>query len=136
GQRHGHSGGRARRGRARRRRSRARRVGHRRIVPGSLERGRRGYCALVVGGAAVVLERYRKGWDTQLAPVALRLHHWGITPNLITSTSLVFAIVAALAFGFADPAREWLFLVGAAAVALNAIMDGLDGRLARITNTA
>src|SRR5205807_1803011 len=56
--------------------------------------------------------------------------------NLLTATSLVFAIVAALAFGFADPSRRWLFLVGAAAVMLNAIMDGLDGRLARITNTA
>src|SRR5439155_24949639 len=119
-----------------RRRGGARRVGHRRSGPASLERERCGYRALVAGGAAMVLERYRKGWDAQLAPVALRLHHWGVTPNVITLTSLAFALAAALAFGLADASREWLFLVGAAAVAINAILDGLDGRVARLTNTA
>lgn len=84
----------------------------------------------------MVLERYRKGWDAWLAPVAVRFHGWGITPNVITVTSLVFALGAAVSFGFADAAtRPWLLLVGAAAVAVNAILDGLDGRVARLTKT-
>src|SRR5439155_10650742 len=66
---------------------------------------------------------------------ALRLHHWGITPDVLTIASLVFAVAAALAFAFADGSREWFFLVGAVAVAVNAILDGLDGRVARITRT-
>jgi archaetidylinositol phosphate synthase len=83
----------------------------------------------------MVLERYRKGWDATLSPFAVRLHSLGITPNVVTVAALVFAIVAAVAFALADETRYWLLVVGAAAVALNAILDGLDGRLARLTNT-
>jgi archaetidylinositol phosphate synthase len=48
---------------------------------------------------------------------------------------MIFALAAALAFGFADAARPWLLVVGAVAVAINALFDGLDGRLARLTKT-
>jgi archaetidylinositol phosphate synthase len=84
----------------------------------------------------MVLEKYRKGWDQQLSPLALRLRSLGITPNTVTLAALAFALAAAVFFGLADAARPWLLLAGAAAVAVNAILDGLDGRLARLTNTA
>lgn len=84
----------------------------------------------------MVLEKYRNGWDQGLGPVAGTLQRLGVTPNALTVTSLVFAIAAALAFALADPADPWLLAVAALLVGLNAILDGLDGKLARITNTA
>lgn len=83
----------------------------------------------------MVLERYRKGWNAFLSPFALTLQKVGLTPNSVTIASMLFALLAALAFALAADARSWLLFVGAAAVALNAILDGLDGRLARLTNT-
>jgi archaetidylinositol phosphate synthase len=58
----------------------------------------------------------------------------GLTPNAVTLAALVFAVLAALCFGFAAAEGSWLLILGALAVALNAILDGLDGRLARLTN--
>ena len=84
----------------------------------------------------MVLERYRAGWETTLHPAARTAQRLGITPNLVTVTSFVFAVAAALLFAFAAPGREWLLFAGGAAVAVNAILDGLDGRLARLTNTS
>lgn len=84
----------------------------------------------------MVLERYRSGWDAGLAPLARRMHQFGITPNNVTAVSFVFAILAALAFYLSAPGRTWLLFAGAAAVSANAILDGLDGKLARITNTS
>ena len=75
----------------------------------------------------MVLERYRTGWDHGLGPVAGSLHRLGVTPNGLTLASFVFAILAALAFAFADPADPWLLLAASACVGLNAILDGLDG---------
>jgi phosphatidylglycerophosphate synthase len=69
-----------------------------------------------------------------LAPAARQLHAWQVSPNVVTLISLLFALGAAAAFGFASSARPWLLLVGAAAVAINAILDGLDGKLARLSN--
>lgn len=84
----------------------------------------------------MVLERYRAGWETTLHPAARTAQRFGITPNMVTIVSFLFALAAALLFAFAAPGREWLLLAGGAAVAINAILDGLDGRLARLTNTS
>lgn len=83
----------------------------------------------------MVLERYRSGWEATLLPVAHRMRRWGVTPNAITGTSFAFAVAAAVAFFLADREQLWLLLAGSIAVSLNAILDGLDGRLARLTNT-
>lgn len=83
----------------------------------------------------MVLERYRTGWDAFLLPLAKGLRGVGLTPNGVTVISLLFAIAAAVSFALADATKPWLLLVGAAAVSTNAILDGLDGRLARLTNT-
>jgi phosphatidylglycerophosphate synthase len=82
----------------------------------------------------VVLERYRTGWGNFLAPAARQLHRWNVSPNALTAVSLLFALAAAVAFAFATRERAWLLVAGAAAVAVNAILDGLDGKLARLTN--
>lgn len=84
----------------------------------------------------MVLERYRAGWERTLHPGARTAQRLGITPNVITVASFVFAIVAAVFFALAAPGREYFLFIGAAAVSVNAILDGLDGRLARLTNTS
>lgn len=84
----------------------------------------------------MVLERYRAGWEKTLHPGARTAQRLGITPNVVTVASFVFAIAAAVLFALAAPGREIYLLLGAAAVAINAILDGLDGRLARLTNTS
>lgn len=84
----------------------------------------------------MVLEKYRTGWDQGLGPVAGTLHRMGVTPNGLTLGSFVFAILAALAFGFARPEDPWLLVVAGLCVAANALLDGLDGKLARLTNAA
>ena len=84
----------------------------------------------------MVLERYRTDWDQGLGPVAGSLHRLGITPNALTLASFVFALLAALAFALADPADPWLLVAAGAFVGTNAILDGLDGKLARLTNQA
>ena len=83
----------------------------------------------------MVLERYRTGWDAFLLPLARGMRVVGLTPNGVTVISLLFAGLAALAFGLADAPGSWLLLGGALMVGVNAILDGLDGRLARLTNT-
>lgn len=83
----------------------------------------------------MVLERYRSGWEATLAPAARSLRRWGVTPNTITAASFLFAILAAAAFLLATRERLWMLLVASAAISVNAILDGLDGRLARLTNT-
>lgn len=84
----------------------------------------------------MVLERYRAGWESTLHPAARTAQRFGITPDMLTVTSFVFAIVAAIFFALAAPGRELYLFVGAAAVSINAILDGLDGRLARLTGTS
>jgi len=82
----------------------------------------------------MVLERYRSGWEATLAPLARGAHRIGITPNTITLVSFGFALLAAGTYYLADTQRPWLLLLGAAFVGINAIFDGLDGKLARLTN--
>ncbi|HUR68599.1 MAG TPA: CDP-alcohol phosphatidyltransferase family protein [Candidatus Thermoplasmatota archaeon] len=84
----------------------------------------------------MVLERYRAGWETTLHPAARTAQRLGITPNFVTMLSLVFAIAAAIFFALAGAGTEVYLFVGAACVAVNAILDGLDGRLARLTNSS
>ncbi|HET6403309.1 MAG TPA: CDP-alcohol phosphatidyltransferase family protein [Candidatus Thermoplasmatota archaeon] len=84
----------------------------------------------------MVLERYRAGWEATLLAPARTAQRLGITPDVLTIASFVFALGAAVCFALADAASLWLLLVGAALVCVNAVLDGLDGRLARLTNTS
>ena len=84
----------------------------------------------------MVLERYRAGWESTLHPAARTAQRLGITPDVLTITSFVFAIVAAVFFALAAAGTEHYLFIGAAAVSVNAILDGLDGRLARLTNSS
>lgn len=83
----------------------------------------------------MVLERYRTGWDAFLLPLARGMRVIGLTPNMLTVVSLLFAVAAAVAFALATADRVILLLVGALCVGANAILDGLDGRLARLMNS-
>ncbi|HEX2021375.1 MAG TPA: CDP-alcohol phosphatidyltransferase family protein [Candidatus Thermoplasmatota archaeon] len=82
----------------------------------------------------MVLDRYRSGWESTLSPVAARFHRWGVTPNALTVASFLFAVAAGVAFLFAREDRLHLLLAGAVCVSINAVLDGLDGRLARLAN--
>ena len=84
----------------------------------------------------MVLERYRVGWDEALLPAARGMQRMGLTPNALTMVSLLFAVLGAVAFAFADRDRLWLLVLGSAAVAVTGVLDGLDGRLARLMETA
>lgn len=84
----------------------------------------------------MVLERYRSGWEATLSPAAVALRRWGFTPNTVTAISFLFAVAAAVAFYFSTRETLWMLLVASIAVSVNAILDGLDGRLARLTNSS
>lgn len=84
----------------------------------------------------MVLERYRAGWEKTLHPGARTAQRFGITPDMLTVASFVFALAAAAFFALARPGSEVFLLLGGAAVGANALLDGLDGRLARLTNTS
>ena len=82
----------------------------------------------------MVLERYRVGWDAFLSPAARGMRRLGLTPNGVSVLSLLFAVGAAAAFALADAPGAWALFAGAALVAVNGVLDGLDGRLARLAN--
>ncbi|HVL47969.1 MAG TPA: CDP-alcohol phosphatidyltransferase family protein [Candidatus Thermoplasmatota archaeon] len=60
-------------------------------------------------------------------------HRVGITPNALSVVSLVFAALAGGVFFVATRERPELMLVAGALVAANALLDALDGKLARLT---
>ncbi len=84
----------------------------------------------------MVLDKYRDGAGRAFAPVAVGLGRLGLTPDALTVASFAFATLAGAAFLVASPERPAWLLVAAAGVAANAILDALDGALARATNSS
>ncbi|MCD6383682.1 MAG: CDP-alcohol phosphatidyltransferase family protein [Thermoplasmata archaeon] len=93
----------------------------------------------------MVLNNYRKEADIILLPLARRLK--GVNPNIISALSLIFAFLAALFFYlspyyvydsiiYGDYPTPYFLAIGALMVALNALFDALDGKIARITGRA
>lgn len=81
-----------------------------------------------------MLERYREGFGRVLHPLTTSLARAGVTPNVLSVVSLLFAFAAALALAFASGSRAVpLLAVAAALIGVNAILDVADGRLARLT---
>ncbi|MCS3923726.1 archaetidylinositol phosphate synthase [Methanosalsum natronophilum] len=68
-----------------------------------------------------------------IEPFAKTVAEWGISPNLISGISLIFAVLAGITFYYslADPR---LMLLGGIFVALNSFLDALDGSIARYMN--
>lgn len=83
----------------------------------------------------MVLERYRTEADVVWTPLARISNRLGLSANAITVISLLFAVAAGVLFYFASPARWGLLIAGSACVSVNAILDAIDGKLARLTGT-
>jgi archaetidylinositol phosphate synthase len=84
----------------------------------------------------LVLENYRSVLDWWLEPIARSLRR--VRPDTITWWALGFALLGAFAFwrsGPGDAGTLWLVL-GWVCVGLNAILDLLDGKVAKMTGLA
>ncbi|MHB8584996.1 MAG: CDP-alcohol phosphatidyltransferase family protein [Thermoplasmatota archaeon] len=81
----------------------------------------------------MVLERFRHRAPMFLDPVVRALQRLRISPNAVSSASLLFALAAGITFGFASASSPILLIAGAVLVAVNAVLDAVDGRLARVT---
>lgn len=87
--------------------------------------------------SVVVLERQRKTIDYVLSPLSRRLIK--VHPDFFTWSSVIFAFAAGCLFVLSTPENEvtTFFLCGAACcVFLNGLFDALDGKIAKVTNTA
>ena len=77
-----------------------------------------------------MLARWIRTWDNKmLRPVLVRIGRWGITPNVLT----VIGLIAMIASGFilARGGR----LIGGCVLLFGAILDGMDGELARVLHS-
>lgn len=73
-----------------------------------------------------------KAWDSRLAHrIALLLRETRVHPNHVTTASMLVGLAAAALYAGGTPlARNW----GAVLYVLSAILDHVDGELARLTN--
>jgi archaetidylinositol phosphate synthase len=79
----------------------------------------------------LVLEAYRDIADRILLPLARRLR--GVSPNALSALAFLGAVGAGVAFYLATSA---LLLLAILLIFLNAILDALDGRVAKLTGRA
>jgi len=79
----------------------------------------------------VVLDAYRHLADAVLDPIARRLSN--VSPNAISAAALVSAGFAGISFLFRG---GWPLALGAFFVFLNALLDALDGKVAKIAGKA
>lgn len=75
-----------------------------------------------------MLSRWVRTWHTRLlAPFVLALARLGVTPNGLTLASWFVITIAGLALAVGN------FILGGGVLLIGAIMDGIDGELARVT---
>ena len=79
----------------------------------------------------MVLDAYRHLADAVLDPIARRLSN--VSPNALSAAALVSAGFAGISFLFPG---GWPLALGAFFVFLNALLDALDGKVAKITGKA
>src|SRR2546426_11761828 len=79
----------------------------------------------------VPLDAYRHLADAVLDPIARRLSN--VSPNALSASALVSAGFAGISFLFGG---GWPLALGAFFVFLNALLDALDGKVAKITGKA
>ncbi len=84
----------------------------------------------------MVLDALRPGSERVFTPFARQLARVGITPNMLSAVSLLAAFAAGFAYYLATPESPWWLFAAAALIGLNALMDSVDGILARVTNTS
>lgn len=87
-------------------------------------------------GDFVVLDKYRTTLDWWLVPLAKAFRN--VHPDVFSWWSLVFAVAGGLAFWQSGPDADGLWLLAAAVVCVivNAVLDLLDGKIAKITGKA
>lgn len=81
----------------------------------------------------MVLNNYRDQADVVLIPIAKRITR--LSPNTITFISLILAIMSGIFFAVCDRSDDYL-LPAFIFLFLSALFDALDGKVARLTNTA
>ncbi len=84
----------------------------------------------------MVLDELRPGWERALHPIMLVFARLKVTPNMLSAVSLVAALGAGWAFYVSDTASPLWLLVASALIGVNAIMDSVDGILARYTDSS
>jgi archaetidylinositol phosphate synthase len=83
----------------------------------------------------VVLNKYRANVDPVMKPMARRLQH--VNPDLLTWLAVVFAGLAGLLYIAAwQYDLHHLLMLAFAAIVLSAVLDALDGYIARFTGKA
>jgi archaetidylinositol phosphate synthase len=85
----------------------------------------------------MVLDRTREKADPLLTLIAKRFTI--VSPDFLTWCALVFSVIAGLFFYFSKPASElnnFFLLFAALFVFLNGLFDAIDGKVAKLTNTA
>lgn len=81
-------------------------------------------------GRLTLLGRIRAKYQALMRPVGRRLGKSGITPNALTTMSLIVAIGAGMAYAFRSP------VLGAFGLVLSGVVDMLDGAVARATRAS
>ena len=77
-----------------------------------------------------MLGKMRAKYEVLMRPVGQSLGNSGITPNLLTTISLILSVGAGVAYAYRNP------LLGAAGLIMSGIVDMLDGAVARATHAA
>lgn len=78
----------------------------------------------------MTLDRFRNTADRVTSPFVTAADRAGLTPNSVSVLGLIAAAFAGLCFYFAMEAH-WLYVAGGVFVALNGLLDLIDGALAR-----
>jgi archaetidylinositol phosphate synthase len=77
----------------------------------------------------MVLNSHRKAADPILLPLAKKLRR--VNPNTLTWWAFLFAVLAGIFFYSGE---VWMLLVAEICIILNALLDALDGKVAKIAN--
>ena len=82
----------------------------------------------------MVLNRYRSMADPYLTPIAKRMV--GVHPDVLSWLAFAFAVLAGASFWAAGAINHHLLLLAFLAIALNSVLDALDGWVARLAGIA
>ena len=77
-----------------------------------------------------MLGKIRAKYQTAMQPVGKSLGRLGLTPNALTTISLIVALGAGTAYAVGSP------ILGALALLMSGVVDMLDGAVARATRSA
>ncbi len=77
----------------------------------------------------MVLNSFRNTADPFLIPLAKRLRR--VNPNTLTWWAFLFAVLAGILFYSSE---VWMLLIADLCIILNALLDALDGKVAKIAN--